>query len=40
MAENDSVPLSWILIFLLLALGLGAAGIQFVGGSLIGFLPV
>lgn len=34
--ETDpSVPLSWIVIFLLLVLGLGAAVIVAVGGSLI-----
>ncbi|WP_435196499.1 hypothetical protein [Natronomonas sp. EA1] len=41
MAESDSsVKLSWIVIFLLLTLGLGAAAVLFVGGSLIsGFIP-
>lgn len=32
---DSSVPLWWILIFLLLTLGLAAAAIQFIGGSLI-----
>lgn len=39
MAEADSdgsIPLSWIVIFLLLALGLAAAGVLFVGGDLVG----
>lgn len=36
-AEPDpSIPLSWIVIFLLLALGLAAAGVLFVGGDLTG----
>lgn len=36
-AETDpSIPRAWIAIFLLLALGLGAAGVLFVGGDLIG----
>lgn len=33
---DPSIPLSWIVIFLLLTLGLAAAGVLFVGGSLIG----
>ncbi|WP_199710243.1 hypothetical protein [Halosegnis longus] len=32
---DTSIPLSWIVIFLLLALGLGAAAVQFAGGTLI-----
>jgi len=32
---DTTIPLSWIVIFLLLALGLGAAAVQFAGGSLI-----
>ena len=32
---DSSIPLSWIVIFLLLALGLGAAGVLAVGGDLI-----
>jgi len=39
MAEADpdgSIPLSWIVVFLLLALGLAAAGVLFVGGDLTG----
>ena len=36
-AEPDpSIPLSWIAVFLLLALGLAAAGVLFVGGALTG----
>jgi len=38
---DSSIPLSWIVIFLLLTLGLGAAAVQFVGGSLIaGFVSL
>lgn len=33
--SNDGVPLSWIAIFLLLALGLGASAILYVGGSVL-----
>lgn len=33
-SESDSVPLSWIAIFLLLTLGLGASAILAVGGNL------
>ena len=32
---DESVRLSWILIFLLLALGLGLAAVQFAGGSVL-----
>ena len=35
MAESDSVPFWWLVLFLLLALGLGAATVLGVGGSLI-----
>ena len=35
MAESNSVPLWWVVLFLLLALGLGAATILAVGGSLV-----
>ena len=35
MAENDSVPLWWVLVFLLAALGVGAAAVFAVGGSLV-----
>jgi hypothetical protein len=36
-AEPDpNVPLAWIVMFLLLTLGLAAAAILFVGGSLLG----
>lgn len=34
-AEQTSVKLSWIAIFLLLALGLGAAAVLAVGGDVI-----
>ncbi|MFQ3318669.1 MAG: hypothetical protein ACI8UR_001580 [Natronomonas sp.] len=33
--EDSSVPLSWIAIFLLLALGLGAAAVLAVGGDIL-----
>ena len=33
-SESDSVPLSWIAVFLLLALGLAASAILAVGGDL------
>ena len=33
-SQSDSVPLSWIVVFLLLALGLGASAILAVGGDL------
>lgn len=33
--SNDGVPFSWIAIFLLLALGLGASAILYVGGSIL-----
>jgi hypothetical protein len=40
MAESNAVPLWWILVFLVLALGLGAFAVSAVGGSLIvGVLP-
>ena len=32
---DESIPLSWILIFVLLALGLGLAAVQFTGGSIV-----
>lgn len=35
MAESDSPSFWWIALFLLLALGLGAAAIYAVGGTLI-----
>jgi hypothetical protein len=34
MDESESVPMSWIVLFLLLALGLGAAVVFAVGGTL------
>ncbi|MFB6166044.1 MAG: hypothetical protein ABEJ31_12860 [Haloarculaceae archaeon] len=39
-STDESIPLSWILIFLLLALGLGAAAVQAVGGSIMGDVVV
>lgn len=33
--ESDAVPRSWIVAFLLLALGLGAAAVLAVGGDLV-----
>jgi hypothetical protein len=36
MDDSESVPLSWIVLFLLLALGLGAVTVYAVGGTLIG----
>jgi len=35
MAESNSVPTWWIVLFLLLALGLGAVTVLSVGGSLV-----
>jgi len=35
-AEPGSIPLSWIVLFVVLALAIGAAAIFFVGGSLMG----
>lgn len=39
---DDSIRLSWVLIFLLLSLGLGLVAIQFAGGSILPtlFVPV
>jgi hypothetical protein len=34
-SENTEVRLSWILLFLLMALGMGAAAIFFSGGTLL-----
>jgi hypothetical protein len=36
MADDDSVPFWWIVLFLLVALGLAYAGILYVGGSVSG----
>lgn len=36
MADQESIRLSWILIFLLLTLGLGVAAVQGAGGSIMG----
>jgi hypothetical protein len=35
MADSDTVPFWWLVLFLVLALGLGAATVLGVGGSLI-----
>jgi predicted secreted protein len=35
MADENSIPAWWIVLFLLLALGLGAAAVFAVGGSLL-----
>ena len=35
MAESDSVPVWWIVVFVLLALGVGAGGVVLVGGDLV-----
>ncbi|MFB6195717.1 MAG: hypothetical protein ABEI80_06070 [Haloplanus sp.] len=35
MQESNAIPLWWILLFLLLALGLGAFVVSSLGGSLI-----
>ncbi|MFC6952209.1 hypothetical protein [Halorubellus litoreus] len=34
MADDNSIPLSWILLFLVLVLGVGAGAVIFVGGSI------
>jgi uncharacterized transporter YbjL len=34
MAEDNSIPLSWILLFLVLTLGIGVGAVYFVGGTL------
>ena len=34
MAENESIPVWWVALFLLLALGLAVASVYAVGGSL------
>lgn len=36
MANDNAVPMTWILIFLVLAIGLGALTILFLGGTLMG----
>jgi hypothetical protein len=33
MAQNESIPLSWILMFVALVLGVTVAALLFVGGS-------
>jgi predicted secreted protein len=35
MADSETVPFWWLVLFLLLALGLGAATVLGVGGSLL-----
>jgi len=39
MAKNGSVPLSWIVVFVLLALGAGIGAIYLVGGSIFTAVP-
>ena len=34
MADDNSIPLSWILLFLVLVLGVGAGAVIFVGGDI------
>ena len=34
MADNDTVPLWWIVVFILVALGAGIGSIYLIGGSL------
>jgi len=34
MAEDNSIPLSWILLFLLLVVGVGVGAVVFVGGNI------
>lgn len=36
MANENAVSLKWVLIFLILALGMGVLTVLFLGGSLIG----
>jgi hypothetical protein len=36
MADDNSIPLSWILLFLVLVIGVGAGAVIFVGGSIMG----
>lgn len=36
MANDTSVPFWWILLFVVLALALGAGAVAFVGGDLVG----
>lgn len=36
MAEDNSIPLSWILLFLLLTVGVGVGAVFFVGGDIMG----
>lgn len=35
MADDNAIPLSWILVFLLLALGLAVAAVRYSGGSIL-----
>ncbi len=35
MASDSSVPISWILLFVALALGAGAVALSFVSGSVV-----
>lgn len=34
MAEDNSIPLSWILLFLVLVIAVGAGAVIFVGGDI------
>lgn len=38
--DDNSVPLSWVLLFVALALGAGVAAVLFTGGSLMAELVV
>lgn len=38
--EDNSVPLSWVLLFVALALGAGVAAVLFAGGSLFAEIAV
>ncbi|MFD1632654.1 hypothetical protein ACOZ4L_07655 [Haloplanus ruber] len=42
MAESNTIPFWWVLLFLLLSLGIGALAVSSIGGSLIAgvVLPV
>jgi hypothetical protein len=35
MANESSVPISWILLFIALALGVGALALSFISGSMV-----
>jgi len=40
MAEDNSIPLSWILLFLVLLVGVGVGAVFFVGGDIMGAVAV